>query len=160
MFTDWFMAIGDVAAGNTHWYWWALGVGLVILEILLPGVFLLWLGTAACLVGAILLISPVLNWEWQLLLFAALSIILVLLQVFWFKQYPIQSDNPTLNRRGRQYIGRIFTLEAPIVDEIGEIKVDDSIWKIKGGAYKAGTKIVVTGLDGNMLVVKKVKQLL
>jgi hypothetical protein len=40
----------------------------------------------------------------------------------------VESDQPKLNRRGEQYVGRTFTLEEPIVNGHGKIRVDDSTW--------------------------------
>ena len=47
------------------WHWLVLGVVLVILEIFSPGVFFLWLGIAAGLVGLVLAVWPGMQHEWQ-----------------------------------------------------------------------------------------------
>ena len=43
------------------WHWWILGVGLVIIEIVAPGAFFLWLGVSAGATGLVLLIFPCSN---------------------------------------------------------------------------------------------------
>ncbi len=53
-----------------YWHWLILSVLLVILEIFSPGVFLIWMGLAAGLVGLLLLAFPELGWHYQLLGFA------------------------------------------------------------------------------------------
>ena len=60
-----------------------------------------------------------------------------------------------MNRRGEQYIGRNFTLEHPIVNGVGKIQVDDSIWKIRGEDCAVGTRVRVTGVDGTIMLVEK-----
>ena len=67
---------------------------------------------------------------------------------------PVISDQPNLNRRGQQYVGRTFTLDEPIVNGLGKIHVDDSTWKIEGNDCPAGTKVKVTGVDGVILKVE------
>ncbi len=143
---DWFQAVD-------YWHWWVLGVIFVILEILSPGVFFLWLGIAAGLVGAILLLQPELNWEYQVLAFASFSIVSILLSRLYLKRHPIKTDQPRLNRRGEQYIGRVFTLAGPIVNGEGKIRVDDSTWKIHGADCPSGSKVRVTGVEGVVLQV-------
>src|SRR5260370_15275402 len=44
------------------WDWFIAGGLLLVLEVLAPGVFMLWLGLAAMLVGAI---SMFVDWSWQ-----------------------------------------------------------------------------------------------
>jgi len=138
----------------THWHWWVLAVVLVILEILSPGVFFLWMGIAAGVVGFLLLAVPDLAWEWQILAFALFSVVSIALGRSYLKRHPIQTDQPTLNRRGEQYVGRVFTLDAPIVNGVGKIRVDDTSWKINGPECAAGGKVRVTGVDGVVLLVE------
>ena len=66
---------------------------------------------------------------------------------------PIQTDQPRLNRRGEQYIGRIFTLSIPIQHGQGKIQVDDTRWKIQGIDCPVGSQVQVTGVDGVVLTV-------
>lgn len=138
----------------SYWHWWVLGVVLVILEIFSPGVFFLWLGIAAGLVGLVLFLWPAIGWPAQLLLFALFSLLSVVLSRRYLKRYPIETDEPTLNRRGEQYLGRSFTLSAPIVNGTGKIRVDDTTWKIAGPECPAGSRVRVTGVKGVVLSVE------
>jgi inner membrane protein len=137
----------------SYWHWWALGVLFLILEIISPAVFFLWMGISAGVVGLLLLIVPGMAWELQVVLFAAFSVASVMLWRRYLNEHPIESDQPKLNRRGEQYIGRTFTLEEPIVNGRGKIKVDDSIWKISGEDCPQGTKVQVDGVNGVVLKV-------
>jgi membrane protein implicated in regulation of membrane protease activity len=140
----------------TYWHWWVLGIAFVVLEIFSPGVFLLWLGIAAGAVGLVMLALPELAWTWQMLLFALLSLASIALGRAYFRRHPIASDQPNLNRRGQQYVGRVFTLDAPMVNGVGKIRVDDSTWKIHGADRPAGARIRVVGVDGVILQVEDV----
>ena len=135
------------------WHWWVLGVVLLILEVFAPGAFFLWLALAAGIVGLVVMMIPAMAWEAQLLLFALLSVASFLLGRLWLRRHPIETDLPTLNRRGEQYVGRVFTLEEPVVNGRGKIRVDDPAWKIRGGDCVAGTRVRVTGVDGPVLLI-------
>lgn len=143
----------DWLAPVEYWHWWVLGVVLLILEVFSPGAFFLWLGLAAGVVGIALLVLPDLGWQLQLLLFAVLSVVSIVVGRIWLKRHPIETDLPTLNRRGEQYIGRVFTLEVPVVNGNGKIRVDDTTWKIRGDDRPPGSRVRVTGVDGTVLLV-------
>ena len=137
-----------------HWHWWILAAILIILEVFAPGAFFLWLGISAAVVGGITYISPEIDWEYQLLLFSVLAVVSIVAWRKYFRSTPADTDQPNLNRRGQQYVGRVFTLKEPITDGIGKIRVDDSTWKIRGDDCVAGTQIEITGVDGTILEVK------
>lgn len=139
----------------SFWHWFILAVALIALEIFAPGTFFLWLGIAAAVVGVILYFAPDLGWEYQLMVFAIFSIASLAVWRVYLKRHPTETDRPTLNRRGEQYIGRTFTLDHPIVNGLGKITVDDSTWKIRGPDCEAGTQVKVTGVDGTVLLVEK-----
>jgi inner membrane protein len=145
----------DLLGEATYWHWWILAVALIILEILSPAIFFLWLGISAGVVGLLLLLLPAMGWEWQMLLFSLFSVASVGLWRSYQKLHPTKSDQPRLNRRGEQYIDRVFTLAEPIINGYGKIKVDDSTWKVKGDDCPEGEMVRVTGVDGVMLEVER-----
>jgi len=130
------------------WHWWILAGLLLILELTAPSFFFLWLGIAAAAVGLILLVFPAIDLEIQLTLFAIASIVAILAWRKYRESRPVTTDQPNLNRRGQQYIGRVFSLSSPIVNGVGKVTVDDSTWKVKGPDLPKGTHIRVTGVDG------------
>jgi membrane protein implicated in regulation of membrane protease activity len=130
------------------WHWWIVAGILLILELTAPAFFFLWLGIAAAAVGLILLVFPSIDIETQLILFAIASVVAVLAWRKYRETRPVSNDQPNLNRRGQQYIGRVFSLSAPITNGVGKVTVDDSTWKVKGPDLPAGTHIRVTGIDG------------
>lgn len=138
----------------TYWHWFILAAVLIILEVFAPGAFLLWIGIAAGVVGAALYLAPGMGWEYQLILFSVAAVGSILLWRSYRGKNPVVSDEPTLNRRGAQYVGRVFTLDAPIVDGVGKIRVDDSTWKIEGVDCPAGAKVKVVGIDNTVLKVE------
>lgn len=140
-----------------HWSWWAIGIVLLVLEIFAPAAMFMWMGFAAIITGVILLIQPELMWQWQLLIFSLLSVITIILWKQLLGKRLTQSDEPLLNRRAEQYIGRTFTLDQPIVNGVGQVKVDDSSWRITGPDLPAGSQIRVVSENGMSLHVAAVE---
>ena len=136
------------------WHWLIVAVVLVTLEMLVPGAFFLWMGISAAIVGAILFLAPSLSLIMQVIIFAVLSVISLIMYKQFQKHNPVVIDEPALNRRGEQYVGRVLTLDAPIVNGIGKVNIDDSTWKIRGEDMGAGTKVRVTAVDGTILIVE------
>ncbi len=137
------------------WHWWILGGALMIAEMLVPGVFLLWLGIAAGVTGLVAFVAPGLWWQAQAVLFAALSVLSVWSWREYQRRHPTQTDRPTLNRRAEQYVGRRLTLDQPIVNGRGHVRVDDSTWRVEGPDLPAGTNVAVTGVNGTILRVER-----
>jgi membrane protein implicated in regulation of membrane protease activity len=136
------------------WHWWILAGLLLILELTAPAFFFLWLAIAAAAVGLIMLVFPTMGMEIQLVLFAIASIVAVIAWRKYRESKPVVTDQPNLNRRGHQYIGRIFSLTEPIVNGVGKVVVDDSTWKVKGPDLPAGTHVKVTGIEGTVFRVE------
>ena len=137
----------------TYLSWWILAVLFVIVEILAPGAHFLWLGLAAAAVGFVVLIIPGMGWEFQVTIFAVLSVVSIVAGRSYLRRNPLKTEDSNLNRRGEQYVGRVFTLAEPIVNGTGKIVVDDTTWRIEGDDLPAGTKVRITGVDGTSLTV-------
>ena len=137
-----------------YWHWWILAGLLLLVELLASGFFFLWLSAAAAAVGVLGLIAPGLGWQVQVILFSVLSVASIVLFRRYQRRHPHQSDQPSLNRRGEQYVGRRFTLDRPITNGVGELRVDDSTWGISGPDLPVGADVLVVGVDGVMLKVE------
>ena len=139
-----------------YWHWWILAGILLLIEVMAPSFFFLWLSIAAAITGLVLLVVPELGWQYQLMVFSGLSVVSIALFRRYQRRNPATTDQPALNRRGEQYIGRTFTLEQPVVNRIGTLQVDDSTWRITGNDLPAGTRVTVTGVDGVVLEITPV----
>ena len=140
------------------WHWWVIGIILIILELFAPGAFFLWMGIAAGLVGLVLVVVPEMTWQYQFIVFAVVSVVSIVVWRNYLKKHPTETDRPTLNMRGEQYVGRTFTLTEPVVNGVGKIKVDDTMWKIEGADCDIGTKVKVVKTDGAVLKVEEVNE--
>jgi membrane protein implicated in regulation of membrane protease activity len=131
-----------------------LGVVLLVLETVIPGVHFLWFGIAAFIIG-VLAFALDLAWQWQVLAFALLSVA----ALFWVRKYARPdvaiSDQPDLNVRGQQYIGRSLVVEQAIQNGRGKARVGDSLWAVEGPDTPAGERVKVTGVKGTVLVVER-----
>ena len=78
------------------WHWWALGVFLILLEILAPGFIIMWVGMAAIAVGFVLLVFPGMGWQFQLLLFGVFSVISIYVSWKYLRKNKIETDEPKL----------------------------------------------------------------
>ncbi len=137
-----------------YWHWLILAVALIILEILMPGAYFLWMGISAAVVGGVIFIFPQMPILVQVLIFAILSVITVMMYRSYQKKNPIVTDEPALNRRAEQYIGQSFALSEPIVNGEGKIKVDDSTWKVTGVDMDAGELVHVVSVEGSTFKVE------
>ena len=137
---------------NGVWTWFALAVLMLILETVIPGVHFMWFGVAAVAVGAALLIYPF-PLAIQLVAFAIVSLIAILWARRMGRPEFIPTDLPDLNVRGQQYVGRVVTIEEPIVGGRGKVRVGDTLWVAEGPDLGAGTLAKVTGVNGTVLVV-------
>lgn len=136
-----------------YWHWWVIGLALLSLEMLLPTEYVLvWMGFSAIVTGVLAWVLP-LNWQIELVLFGVLSIV----SYFTYRRLrpTIESDKPTLNRRGHSYVGRVFTLTEPIINGIGKVHVDDSQWRVSGPDTPAGSRVRVIEADGTTLKVER-----
>ncbi len=138
------------------WDWFIAGGGLLALEALAPGVFMFWLGLAAMLVGAV---SMFVTWSWQaqFIAFAAFSVAMIPVWRRLSRGAGAATDQPFLNRRGDALVGRFFTLEKPIVDGVGTVRIDDSVWRITGADIAAGRRVKVVRVEGTALHVELVR---
>jgi membrane protein implicated in regulation of membrane protease activity len=137
------------------WHWWVVALVLIIVEMVAPGFFLMWIGGAAAVTGLITLIAPSLPWQVQFLIFGVLAVASVVGARYYIKRNPIETADATLNRRGAQYVGRTFSLEEAIVNGIGKVRVGDTLWRAEGPDLPVGDRVKVTGVDGAALKVEK-----
>lgn len=135
------------------WNWLISGVILMALELIAPGVFLFWLGLAALLTG---LVSFAFNpsWQVQILMFAVFAAAAVPVWRHLARNSAAANNNsPFLNKRADALVGRVFTLEKPIIDGAGTVRIDDTVWRVAGPDAPAGSRVRIVQADGASLTV-------
>ncbi|MEJ1160202.1 NfeD family protein [Prosthecomicrobium sp. N25] len=134
--------------------WLLLGLALLALEVFVPGTFFLWFGVSALAIGAVLLVVAV-EWKIALVAWAVLAVLLLLVGRRFFHARDREVEDPYLNERAARYTGRQFTLTEPLIESQGNLKIDDTIWRVSGPDLPAGTRIRVVGVDGPVLKVDR-----
>ena len=143
----------DLLSKLGTWNWLILSVILMAIETFAPGVFMLWLGLAALIVG-VLSFGIAWSWQTQVIAFAALSIAMVPLWRYYSGKNAKPTDNPFLNKRAEGLVGRVFTLEKPIVDGLGTVRIDDTVWRVSGPDAPSGSRVNIVSADGASLRVE------
>lgn len=148
--------INDFLGSLGGWNWVIAGLVMLILELVAPGVFLLWIGVAAALVGGAVLLWPDLSLLNQLALFAGASVVSILVAKLLFRYGALESDETDLNRAGAGHIGRLVIVEEAIRNGRGRVRVGDSLWNAEGGNAEKGAQVRVTAVRGTVMVVEPV----
>lgn len=134
--------------------WAAVALLLFAAETLAPGAFMLWLGLAATVVFVAVLLIPGLPVLAQVAAFIVLSFISIQVYRTWFRGRERKSDQPSLNRRADQLVGRVVPLEQAIVNGQGRVQIADAYWEVRGPDLPAGTAVRIVATDGMTLKVQ------
>ena len=114
------------------WNWFISGGVLMALELLAPGVFMLWLGLAALAGRAVS--------------FARRSVLAgadpdvrgvrgrrdPAVAALRAQQQGGEPEQSVSQPRADALVGRVFTLEKPIIDGVGTMRIDDTVWRVAG----------------------------
>ena len=141
------------------WNWWVLALVLLGLEIIAPGTFFLWFGISAFVIGTIsLAVGPESTfwvWQTQMIAFVVLSLVAALAGRRFLNQYgAVDIDDPLLNERGRQLVGRTAVLSEPILEGQGRVRIGETVWRVSGPDLPAGTRVRVVDAKSNTLLVE------
>lgn len=137
--------------------WFTIGIMLIIIEMILPGMFLMWFGISSIIVGIIAVMIPI-EINTALILFSVISVLLVIVVILVMRKVAPSSQSTVthnLNQaRGSELIGATFTLDSDVMNNSGKLNIGDSIWLIKGPNAIAGTHISITSIENNTLIFK------
>jgi len=144
---EWFESL------DAHWVWLTLGVVLAGAEILLPGVYLIWLALAAVATGVLTAILG-LSLPFQVLDFVCFALIFAFSARRFLRDKPIESADPLINRRGARMVGQTALVVQAIEHGSGRVKVGDSEWIANGPNVAVGERVRITGTEGATLLVE------
>ena len=135
-----------------HWVWLIAAALLAIAEILVPGVFLIFLAAAAALtaVGA----AVGLPLPFQLVLFPLFSLGAVWFGKRWYNRNPVPSSDPLLNDRIARHVGQTVVVVDAIENGSGRVKLGDSVWAARGPDAEVGARVRIVGAQGTCLEVE------
>jgi membrane protein implicated in regulation of membrane protease activity len=138
---------------QAHWIWLTLGVILGGLEMVIPGMHLIWLGIAAIATGVltgVLHLSPTV----QVIDFVFIALIAVFSARRFLRDNPIFSSDPLLNRRGARMVGQTAMVVQAIEHGTGRVHIGDGEWNVRGPDIAAGQRVRITGSEGTTLLVE------
>ncbi len=150
------LMIANAIASLGPWAWIILGVVLIGIELLAPGVFFIWLGLAAIATGLIdARVRPVLAARRARLRRAGRR------RGGPGRPQPGAARARSTTRRrprstaaARRSSAASSRSRRPIVDGAGRIRVDDSSWRVTGPERPAGARVRVVRVEGTTLVVE------
>ena len=136
--------------------WFYLGLFLVLLELFVPGVFLVWFGLA-CFATGILTIYHDFSAIELSVVFVTLSVLFTVCGWFFYgrfiKKAKVTEEYKYLNDAAGQHIGKVYTLSDDIVDGKGKASVGDSVWIVTcDEELKKGEKVKVTGVENGVVL--------
>lgn len=134
--------------------WMVFAVLLAIGEIILPGIFLIWIAIAAALTGALAWVTP-LALPAQILIFAMLCLGATWAGRRWYRDNPVESSDPLLNDRASRLVGRQVVVIDPIIGGEGRVRLDDSTWSAVGPDAETGERLVVVSVTGTTVKVER-----
>lgn len=141
---------------HTTWFWWGFALALFAAEALLPGAFMLWLGFAAAATGLTLWLMPM-EPAFQWIAFGVFGLISAAIGWRWRKQNPeTPTEQPLLNRKAEQLIGRVLILHEAVINGRGKLKIGDALWAVVSGTdLPAGVRVRIEGVEGMLLRVAR-----
>jgi membrane protein implicated in regulation of membrane protease activity len=142
--------LGIGALGIDWIIWVAAGLGLLILEMLLPGVFMMWLGLAACGAGLLTLAFDF-NFAAQVVSFGVLTAITLSIGL------RVRRPRQMMHTEREGLIGRPATALV-FQGRDGRVRLGDTDWpaRVPHGVLPPdpGTRLRVEQIDGTTLIVR------
>lgn len=136
------------------WHWLVLGLVLIGLEALGAGGFLIGAAIAAFILSLLTYLDGF-AWEWQVTIFAALSLVFTGIVWKFFKKTTDDGEAQVINDRASQLIGRVEKASQDVFAGQGKIQIGDTLWKVKTEEnIQTGDLIEVYGAEGMTLLVR------
>lgn len=142
---------------NAQWIWWSLAVVLLAGEMVIPGVYLLWLGIAMGVTGIFAWVAPDLGFQGHGLIFAFSATVSIYVGHRYFYMPGTAIKTEGINERGNSHVGQVYEVVVPIKNGRGHVKVGDSRWLARGPELEKGALAKVVSVDGTVLVVEAAK---
>ena len=146
----------DLFGASPGLLWLILAALLALTELLVPGIFLVFVAAGAAVTGLVTLFFPHFPLLLQVVVFAAGSSAAVALGRSWYLRNPGPSPDPLLNDRVARLIGQVVTVAEPIASGQGKVRVGDGEWLARGPDAPAGAEVRILGSEGTCLIVEPV----
>lgn len=140
-----------------YWFWLSLGLVLVIIEMVVPGVFFLWFGIGAFITGIIAFIINGIALKYLTAIFGVLSLIAVFIGRRYLK--PSMEQKNGLNDGNSKYAGKIVKASGNFENGIGRVRMGDTEWSAEcpGTDVADGQALKVVSVKDQLLIVEPLK---
>ncbi len=140
--------------------WFSLGLLLVLLELFVPGVYLVWFGLSAFATGVLTMFYEFTAIE-QSIVFGAISVVFAVAGWFFYsrimKHSKVSEQYKYLNDPAGQHIGKTYLLAEDVIDGRSKALIGDTVWIVEcEDGLKKGDKIKIIGVE-NGVILKAVK---
>ncbi|POG01781.1 hypothetical protein BGP84_03950 [Pseudomonas putida] len=133
------------------WIWLVFGIGLILLELVLPTFFIIWFGIGAVLVSLIALAAPAVQLDMQVLLWVLFSSVTTFL---WFKLF--KRKQPDVRWTADSVIGEVGLLTSSVSSfQKGRVRFHKPLlgneeWTCAAdGDIPAGERVRLVAIEGN-----------
>jgi len=142
---------------NSVTIWLLIGLLLSLLELVVPGTYLIWFGFASFAMSILTLIVP-LDTTAQLFWFALFSSVFAIVGLYAYQYIFKRTQTPkkyqNLNDSAQQLVGRKVTVAEDIEDNQTKVKVGDSFWlAYSEKPFKKGDTAKVTGVKDSLILI-------
>lgn len=139
---------------SNTWFWALAGLFLMAAEIILPGIYLMFVGGAALVIAVLFWLVP----GFPIWLAAVIFVSLVVVGILWGRHLSRTQDGEqaqALNDRGSLLVGRAAVLVSVTTPGQGTVKVGDTTWRAKwsGNDPAPGDVMTIDGVDSTTLKV-------
>jgi len=137
--------------------WLLVGLLLSLLELVVPGTYLIWFGFSAFAMS-VLVFTVTLDITAQLFWFALFSSVFAVIGLFAyryiFKRTQTPKEYQNLNDSAQQLVGRKVTIAEEVEDNQTKVKIGDSFWlAYTEKPLKKGDTAKVVGVKDSLILI-------
>lgn len=143
-------------ASVSPWAWAVAAVVIALMELPMPGTYLIWIACAAAITALVGFLVD-LSLSAQLAIFIVASVGTCVAGYFVYRHLGGTENNAEpLNRRDLDLVGASGTAAEAFVNGQGRIRLGDSLWLAASKEdIPAGASVIVSGVRGTTLVVRR-----
>lgn len=136
--------------------WFSIGLVLVLLELAVPGIYLIWFGLSAFVMGILVSFLTLTPMETGVS-FALISALFAGIGWFVYAKLINAAKVPEkykyLNDLAGAHIGKVYNLSEDVVDGRSKAKVGDTFWLVDiQEKLKKGDKVKIIGVENGVIL--------
>lgn len=140
-----------------EYVWFLVGIILLIMELMVPGLIIMFFGLGAIIVGVVCLFCDI-SLNWQLVIFLGASLMSLVTLRSWLKRIFIGriSGKQDLNEEMADILGqKVVVIEKIIKNKGGKVEFHGTNWNaVSDDEIDKGAVVEITGKDNLTLKVK------